>query len=83
VLRSREWTAGMPAGASAEDRAVVEALATAQGAVIRQWADCDSSAGLRLGQDGTWVDATAERLLADRTSLAARLLAELASGGDA
>jgi hypothetical protein len=81
VLRGRAWTVEMPAGATAANRDIVEALATRHGALVREWADCDANAGLRIGQDGTWVDATAERLLADRTSLAARLLAELAPGG--
>ena len=82
VLRGREWLVELPPGATTATREFVAAVATEQGAQVRGWADCAAGAGLRIGHDGTWVDATAERLLADRTTLAARFLAELASTGD-
>lgn len=79
VLRAREWIVELAPGAGDVERGLVEQSAAARGAVIREWLTSQEPCGLRIGRESTWVDATVGRLLADRTWLAAQLLAELAN----
>jgi len=81
VLRGREWIVEVAAGVPEAERRSLETAATVLGASIRQWRDSPAVAGLRIGHDRTWIDATAARLLADRTALASRFFAELPGHG--
>ncbi|MEI8299391.1 MAG: hypothetical protein WCH32_15390 [Pseudomonadota bacterium] len=77
ILRSREWTIEAANGMSDIERQAVETLAATHGATIRQWRESPATAGLRIGAGDTWIDATTNRLLADRTALVSNFLAEL------
>jgi hypothetical protein len=81
VLTGREWNIEISSAVGARERNQLESDIAAFGARVVRWRDDLPAIGLRIGQDTTWIDGTAERLLRDRNDLAARFLAEFEARG--
>jgi len=79
-LVARDWRITLADGADADERAALAAAAAARGARAEVVAG-PARAGLAISAGGSRVDATVEGLLADRTAIAARLLALWLGGG--
>ena len=77
-LRRGRWVVEHPTGWSTEEQEELRRIITAAFATdITFAADAALAEGLRIRADGAILDATAQGLLADRTGIAAALLAEV------